>query len=57
MLMHSKCLTECIGMQGAKGQLSIPIPAIVEIRQAEDTLRVFKTEESRNANCMHGLIR
>ena len=25
--------------------------------QAEDTLRVFKTEENRRANCTHGLIR
>ena len=27
------------------------------LMQAENTLRVFKTEESRTANCRHGLIR
>lgn len=107
-LQHSPvqvCITRSIvtwwmGVQGPKGQMTIPIPRMVEIRQvqklcrmsfsrikpqskpvltpaefrsilaplrsnlskltvmqAENTIRVFKTEESRTANCRHGLTR
>ncbi|CAL5222973.1 g5414 [Coccomyxa viridis] len=49
--------SDLLEVKGPKGQMSLVIPSMVEIRQAENTLRVFKTEESRTANCRHGLIR
>lgn len=52
-----KLESDLLEVKGAKGQLSLAIPSMVEIRQAEGTLRVFKTEENRRANCTHGLIR
>ncbi|CAL8463785.1 g3319 [Coccomyxa elongata] len=48
---------DLLKVKGPKGELELAIPEIVEIEQQGDALRVFKTEASRKANEVHGLIR
>jgi large subunit ribosomal protein L6 len=46
-----------IQVVGPRGQLSRPVPALIEVKLEDHTLTVGKKVESKQARALHGLMR
>jgi large subunit ribosomal protein L6 len=46
-----------VSFDGPKGKMTVTLPALVRVEQADNELRVQREDDSRQARAMHGLAR